>query len=52
MLLGKGMAVGCMGALALAVAASAGAQQRTVVGTLPDGTKVESILLRDGSGAY
>ncbi|MGN7832444.1 aldose epimerase family protein [Pseudoxanthomonas sp. 22568] len=44
------MAVGCMGALALAVAASAGAQQRTVVGTLPDGTKVESILLRDGSG--
>lgn len=50
MLLGKGMAVGCMGALALAVAASAGAQQRTVVGTLPDGTKVESILLRDGSG--
>lgn len=50
MLLGKGMAVGCMGALALAVAASAGAQQRTVVDTLPDGTKVESILLRDGSG--
>lgn len=50
MLLGKGMAVGCMGALALAVAATAGAQQRTVVGTLPDGTKVESILLRDGSG--
>lgn len=50
MLLGKGMAVGCMGALALAVAVSAGAQQRTVVGTLPDGTKVESILLRDGSG--
>lgn len=50
MLLGKGMAVGCMGALALAVAASAGAQQRTVIGTLPDGTKVESILLRDGSG--
>ncbi|MBB3275875.1 MULTISPECIES: aldose epimerase family protein [unclassified Pseudoxanthomonas] len=44
------MAVGCMGALALAVAASAGAQQRTVIGTLPDGTKVESILLRDGSG--
>ncbi|UBB24764.1 galactose mutarotase [Pseudoxanthomonas japonensis] len=44
------MAVGCMGALALAVAVSAGAQQRTVVGTLPDGTKVESILLRDGSG--
>ncbi|MGX5731358.1 aldose epimerase family protein [Pseudoxanthomonas beigongshangi] len=44
------MAVGCMGALALAVAATAGAQQRTVVGTLPDGTKVESILLRDGSG--
>ena len=48
--LSKGIAGWCMGALALAATGAAGAQERTVVGTLPDGTKVESILLRDGSG--
>jgi aldose 1-epimerase len=46
----KGIAGWCMGALALAATGAAGAQERTVVGTLPDGTKVESITLRDGSG--
>lgn len=50
MLAGKGKIAGCMGALALAVAVAASAQERVVVGTLADGTKVESILLRDGSG--
>jgi aldose 1-epimerase len=39
-----------MGALALAMVSNAGAQQRTVVGTLPDGTKVETLALSDGSG--
>ena len=48
--LSKGIAGWCMGALALAATGAAGAQERTVVGTLPDGTKVESITLRDGSG--
>ena len=48
--LGKGMAGWCMGALALAVVGAAGAQERNVVGTRPDGTKVESITLRDASG--
>jgi aldose 1-epimerase len=48
--LGKGIAVSCMGALALAMVSNAGAQQRTVVGTLPDGTKVETLALSDGSG--
>jgi len=48
--LGKGMAGWCMGALALAVMGAAGAQERNAVGTLPDGTKVESITLRDASG--
>lgn len=48
--LGKGIAVSCMGALALAMVSDAGAQQRTVVGTLPDGTKVETFTLSDGSG--
>ena len=48
--LGKGIAVSCMGALALAMVSNAGAQQRTVVGTLPDGTKVETFTLSDGSG--
>lgn len=47
--LGKGIAAGCIGALALAVAGTAGAQQRTVIGTLPDGTKVESLKL-EGAG--
>lgn len=50
MLAGKGKIAGCMGALALAVAAAAGAQERAVVGTTADGAQVESILLRDGSG--
>ena len=48
--LGKGMAVWCVGALALAVTTTGSAQERAVFGTLPDGTKVESITLRDGSG--
>ncbi|WMJ68236.1 aldose epimerase family protein [Stenotrophomonas sp. 24(2023)] len=39
-----------IGALALSATAGAVAQERTVIGTLPDGTPVESILLRDGSG--
>lgn len=48
--LGKGMAVWCVGALALAVMTAGSAQERAVVGTLPDGTKVESITLRDSAG--
>lgn len=50
MLAGKGKIAGCMGALALALATAAGAQERQVLGTTADGTQVESILLRDGSG--
>ena len=48
--LGKGMSGLCMGALALAAMGAAGAQERTVVGAMPDGAKVESITLRDGKG--
>ena len=48
--LGTGMSGVVLGALALATAGAVGAQERAVVGTLPDGTKVESITLRDASG--
>ncbi len=48
--LGKGMAVGCMGALALAMVPVAHAQQRSVVGSLPDGTQVETLTLSDSAG--
>lgn len=48
--LGKGIAVWCAGAMALAVTTTGSAQERAVVGSLADGTKVESITLRDGSG--
>ncbi|MEL1264448.1 aldose epimerase family protein [Pseudoxanthomonas putridarboris] len=48
--LGKGFAAGCVGALALAAAVGASAQQRTVIGTLPDGTQVEALKIEDGSG--
>ena len=48
--LGKGIAVWCAGAMALAATTTGSAQERAVVGSLPDGTKVESITLRDGSG--
>ena len=48
--LGKGMAGWCMGALALAAMGAADAQARAVVGTTPDGARVESITLRDSSG--
>lgn len=48
--LGTGMSGLVLGALALATAGAVGAQERAVVGTLPDGTKVESITLRDSSG--
>lgn len=41
---------GCIGLLSLALAASSGAQERTIVGALPDGTKVETITLHDASG--
>lgn len=41
---------GCIGLLSLALAASASAQERTVVGALPDGTQVETITLHDASG--
>jgi len=47
---GKGKTAGLIGALALSVVGAAGAQERTVVGKTADGTQVESILLRDGSG--
>src|SRR5687768_388028 len=48
--LGKGISGWCLGAMALAVMGAAGAQERTVVGATPDGAKVESITLRDGTG--
>lgn len=48
--LGKGIAVWCAGAMALAATTTGSAQERAVVGSLADGTKVESITLRDGSG--
>lgn len=48
--LGKGIAVCCAGAMALAATTTGSAQERAVVGSLADGTKVESITLRDGSG--
>lgn len=48
--LGKGIAVWCAGAMALAATTTGSAQERALVGSLPDGTKVESITLRDGSG--
>ena len=48
--LGTGMSGLVLGALALATAGAVGAQERAVVGTLPDGTKVESITLCDASG--
>ncbi|BDU16711.1 aldose epimerase family protein [Lysobacter auxotrophicus] len=48
--LGKGISRLCLGTLALATMGAAGAQERAVIGTTPDGTKVESITLRDGSG--
>jgi aldose 1-epimerase len=41
---------GCIGLLSLALAASSGAQERTIVGALPDGTRVETITLHDASG--
>ncbi|RXR07392.1 galactose mutarotase [Pseudoxanthomonas composti] len=40
----------CAGVVAMALAGSTAAQERTVVGSLPDGTKIESIALRDASG--
>lgn len=40
----------CAAAAALAVTASAAAQERSVVGTMPDGSRVEAITLRDGAG--
>jgi aldose 1-epimerase len=49
MKLGKGVAVWCAAAT-FAVAGTAGAQDRTVVGALPGGAKVELLTLRDGSG--
>lgn len=49
-MLGKGKAAWCAGTLALASFATASAQERVVIGTLPDGKKVESITLRDDSG--
>lgn len=50
MLSGKGTAAGLIGVLALSAVGTAGAQERTVIGKTADGTQVESILLRDGSG--
>ena len=50
MLSGKGKAAGLIGVLALSAVGTAGAQERTVIGKTADGTQVESILLRDGSG--
>jgi len=47
---GKGKTAGLIGVLALSAVGVAEGQERTVVGKLPDGTQVESILLRDGSG--
>lgn len=44
------MAVWCAAAATLAVAGTACAQERAAVGALPDGTKVELLTLRDGSG--
>lgn len=49
-MLGKGKTAWCAGTLALASIAMAGAQERAVIGALPDGTKVESITLHDDSG--
>jgi len=40
----------CVGAAAFMAVGSAMAQQRIVVGATPDGAKVETILLSDGSG--
>jgi aldose 1-epimerase len=40
----------CAAAVALAVAGSATAQERSTVGTTPEGTKVEAITLHDASG--
>lgn len=50
MLAGKGKTAGLIGAMALAAASAAHGQARTVLGTTADGTRVESIQLRDGSG--
>ena len=47
---GKAMAAWCAGAMVFSIAGCTGAQERSVFGTLPDGTKVESITLRDGGG--
>ena len=47
---GKGKKAGLIGVLALSAVGVAEGQERTVVGKLPDGTQVETILLRDGSG--
>ncbi len=40
----------CVAAVAMVAATAATAQERSSVGALADGTKVESITLRDGSG--
>jgi aldose 1-epimerase len=48
--IGKRRAGFYAGAIAVAVVGSTAAQERTVVGSLPDGTKIESIALRDSSG--
>ncbi|WP_093139592.1 aldose epimerase family protein [Pseudoxanthomonas sp. GM95] len=40
----------CAGLVAMGLVASAGAQERAVVGNLPDGTKIETITLHDASG--
>lgn len=51
--MGRGVSragVWCAGALALMALGSAAAQERSVFGALPDGTKVEAITLSDGSG--
>lgn len=44
------VAAWCAGTVTLATLATAGAQERLIAGTLPDGTKVESLTLRNDSG--
>lgn len=47
---GNAKAMWCAGAMALAAAATTSAQERAPLGTLPDGSTVETIALSDGSG--
>ncbi|HEL4257360.1 TPA: galactose mutarotase [Stenotrophomonas maltophilia] len=47
---GKGKTAGLIGVLALSAVGAGQAQERAVVGRTADGTVVESILLRDGTG--